>query len=254
MGLPRAPRPEGEAGRVFSFGNGLAARVVLKTQEGQYRLAFSGADLETELSRLGSAPLPPYIHRPGGVADERDRDDYQTVFARHPGAIAAPTAGLHFTRELLAALAERGVETAWVTLHVGIGTFRPVKVEEVEEHRMDVERGEVPEETARAVARARGDGRRVVAVGSTSARTLETSARGNGGDVVSGPFETRLFLHPGEPFQVVDALVTNFHLPRSTLVMLVSAFAGRENVLRAYAEAVRSGYRFFSYGDAMLVQ
>ncbi len=241
-------------GRLFSFGDGLEARVVEKTNEGQYRLAFGGADLEALLPRLGSAPLPPYIHRPGGVADERDREDYQTVFARRPGAIAAPTAGLHFTPELLAALADRGVATAWVTLHVGLGTFRPVKVADVEEHRMDPERGDVPEETAREIGRARREGRRVVAVGTTSVRTLEASARENGGRVVPGPFETRLFLHPGEPFQVVDALMTNFHLPRSTLVMLVSAFAGRENVLAAYGEAVRSGYRFFSYGDAMLVQ
>ena len=241
-------------GRLFSFGGGLRARVVEKTDQGQYRLAFGGAELDALLPQLGSAPLPPYIHRPGGVADERDREDYQTVFARRPGAIAAPTAGLHFTPGLLDALAGRGVETVTVTLHVGLGTFRPVKVVELEEHRMDAERGDVPEETARAIERARSEKRRVVAVGTTTVRTLESSARTNGGSVVPGPFETRLFLHPGEPFRVVDALMTNFHLPRSTLLMLVSAFAGRENVLAAYAEAVRSGYRFFSYGDAMLVQ
>ncbi len=241
-------------GRLFAFGDGLLARVLEKTPGGQYRLAFEGADLESELPRLGTAPLPPYIHRPGGMADERDREDYQTVFARAPGAIAAPTAGLHFTPELLGALHDHGIATVTITLHVGLGTFRPVKAVELEEHRMDPERGEIPEEAAREIARARAEGRRIVAVGTTSVRTLESSAREHGGEVVAGPFETRLFLHPGEEFRVVEALMTNFHLPRATLLMLVSALAGREKVLAAYAEAVRCGYRFFSYGDAMLIQ
>ena len=166
---------------------------------------------------------------------------------------AAPTAGLHLTPELLDALRARGVEIASVTLHVGIGTFKPVKVDLVEEHRMDPERGVIPEETSAAIRRAKEEGRRVVAVGTTSVRTLEASAREHGGMVAAGPFETRLFLVPGAEFRVVDALLTNFHLPRSTLLMLVSAFAGRDQVLAAYREAVRSGYRFFSYGDAMLV-
>lgn len=240
-------------GRLFAFGDGLAGRALEKTPEGRYRLGFEGRNLEEVLPRLGTAPLPPYIHRPGGMADERDREDYQTIFARDEGAIAAPTAGLHFTRELLSAIDARGVETAFVTLHVGLGTFRPVKVDEVEEHEMVPERGAIPTATATAVARAKREGRRVVAVGTTTVRTLEGSAAANGGRVVPGPFETNVFLTPGHTFLVVDALMTNFHLPRSTLLMLVSAFAGRERVLAAYVEAIRLGYRFFSYGDAMLI-
>ena len=167
------------------------------------------------------------------MADEQDRLDYQTVFAREPGAIAAPTAGLHFTEAMLAAAAARGVTIVRVTLHVGIGTFKPVKVDRVEEHRMDFERGFIPEATAAAVNRAKDEGRRVVAVGTTSVRTLEASARAHGGRVAAGAFETNLFLVPGAAFLVVDALLTNFHLPRSTLLMLVAAFAGRECVLAA---------------------
>lgn len=224
---------------------------------GLYLLRFtkhgSKENLLDTLPSLGSAPLPPYIHRPGGVADAQDRLDYQTVFAREPGAIAAPTAGLHFTEEMLAHLAPRGVAVVRVTLHVGIGTFKPVKSGRVEDHRMDVERAAIPEKTAAAVNRARDESRRVVAVGTTSVRTLEASARAHGGRVAPGAFETDLFLVPGAEFRVVDALLTNFHLPRSTLLMLVSAFAGRERVLAAYRESVRAGYRFFSYGDAMFV-
>jgi S-adenosylmethionine:tRNA ribosyltransferase-isomerase len=223
---------------------------------GLYTLRFhkrgSTESLLSDLPALGSAPLPPYIHRPGGEADERDREDYQTVYAAKPGAIAAPTAGLHFTAELLATLAGRGVELARVTLHVGLGTFRPVTSERVEEHTMDPERGEIPEAAAAAIRRAKAEGRRVVAVGTTTVRTLEGSAAARG-EVVPGPFETNLFLVPGANFRVVDALLTNFHLPRSTLLMLVSAFAGRETVLAAYREAIRRGYRFFSYGDAMFI-
>jgi S-adenosylmethionine:tRNA ribosyltransferase-isomerase len=205
------------------------------------------------ISSFGSPPLPPYIHRPGGVADAQDAIDYQTVFADRPGAIAAPTAGLHFTEELLAAVAARGIEIARVTLHVGLGTFRPVKAARVEEHRMDFERSEIPADTAERVNRAKREGRRVVAVGTTTVRTLEASARAHGGAVAAGAFETDLFLVPGATFHVADALLTNFHLPRSTLLMLVSAFAGKEHVLAAYREAVAKGYRFFSYGDAMFV-
>jgi S-adenosylmethionine:tRNA ribosyltransferase-isomerase len=211
------------------------------------------SSLLSDLSVLGSAPLPPYIHRPGGLADAQDRLDYQTVFAREPGAIAAPTAGLHFTESLLDETAARGVTIARVTLHVGLGTFKPVKSDRVEDHRMDFERAFVPEVSAAAVNRAKDEGRRVVAVGTTSVRTLEASARLHGGRVAPGAFETDLFLVPGAEFRVVDALLTNFHLPRSTLLMLLSAFAGRERVLAAYREAVRAGYRFFSYGDAMFV-
>ena len=211
------------------------------------------SSLLSDLPALGSVPLPPYIHRPDGIADAQDRLDYQTVFATEPGAIAAPTAGLHFTEGLLAEASARGVTIVRVTLHVGIGTFRPVKSERVEDHCMDFERAAIPEETAAAVNRAKDEGRRVVAVGTTSVRTLEASARAHAGLVAAGAFETDLFLVPGSTFHVVDALLTNFHLPRSTLLMLVSAFAGRERVLAAYREAVRAEYRFFSYGDAMFV-
>lgn len=247
------PGRRAKPGRTFDFGAGLSGTVSRKGESGHYRVVFSGTPLAEALPQVGTTPLPPYIHREGGVADGRDAEDYQTVYAREPGAIAAPTAGLHLTPGLLDALRSGGVEVASVTLHVGIGTFKPVKADRVEEHRMDPERGVVPDATAEAVARAKGEGRRVVAVGTTSVRTLEASARGHGGRVAPGPFETRLFLVPGAEFLVVDALLTNFHLPRSTLLMLVSAFAGREKVLAAYREAVASGYRFFSYGDAMLV-
>jgi len=227
------------------------------TEGGLYAMRFtkhgSKENLLDALASIGSAPLPPYIRRPNGVADAQDRADYQTVFAREPGAIAAPTAGLHFTEEMLAAAAARGVAVVRVTLHVGIGTFKPVKADRVEDHRMDFERAFIPEETAAAVNRAKDEGRRVVAVGTTSVRTLEASARPHAGRVAPGAFETDLFLVPGAEFHIVDAILTNLHLPRSTLLMLVSAFAGKERVLAAYAEAVRAGYRFFSYGDAMFV-
>jgi S-adenosylmethionine:tRNA ribosyltransferase-isomerase len=227
-------------------------------ESGLYALRFHKRgrklfSLLEDLPALGSAPLPPYIHRPDGVADAQDRLDYQTVFAREPGAIAAPTAGLHFTEDLLSEAAARGVSVVRVTLHVGIGTFKPVKSDRVEDHRMDFERAVIPAKAAAAVGRAKDEGRRVVAVGTTSVRTLEASARAHAGRVTPGAFETDLFLVPGAEFHVVDALLTNFHLPRSTLLMLVSAFAGRERVLAAYAEAVRAGYRFFSYGDAMFI-
>ncbi|MDL2717130.1 MAG: tRNA preQ1(34) S-adenosylmethionine ribosyltransferase-isomerase QueA [Acidobacteriota bacterium] len=227
-------------------------------EAGLYALRFTKHGSKTscllsDLTAFGSAPLPPYIRRPGGLADEQDRLDYQTVFAREPGAIAAPTAGLHFTEAMLAEAAARGVTIVRVTLHVGIGTFRPVKVDRVEDHRMDFERAVIPAETAGAVNLAKDEGRRVVAVGTTSVRTLEASARTHGGRVAAGAFETDLFLVPGAEFHIVDALLTNFHLPRSTLLMLVAAFAGKEHVLAAYAEAVRTGIRFFSYGDAMFV-
>lgn len=221
---------------------GLTAEVVDK-REDRYRLRFS-EPVEPHLDRLGHIPLPPYIHRPDEAAD---RERYQTVFARTPGAIAAPTAGLHFSERLLEEIAAAGVGIARVTLHVGIGTFKPVSVERVEDHRMDRERYEVGEETAEAIRRTRESGGRIVAVGTTVVRTLESS----GGEAGSG--STELFITPGFQFRVVDALLTNFHLPRSTLLMLVSAFAGRERVLAAYEEAIREGYRFYSYGDAMLV-
>ncbi len=219
----------------------LSAEVVDK-REDRYRLRFS-EPVEPHLDRLGHIPLPPYIHRPDEASD---RDRYQTVFARTPGAIAAPTAGLHFSEGLLEEIAAAGIGIGRVTLHVGIGTFKPVSVERVEDHRMDRERYEVGEETAEAIRRTRESGGRIVAVGTTVVRTLESS----GGEAGSG--STELFITPGYRFRVVDVLLTNFHLPRSTLLMLVSAFAGRERILAAYEEAIREGYRFYSYGDAIL--
>jgi S-adenosylmethionine:tRNA ribosyltransferase-isomerase len=198
---------------------------------------------------FGETPLPPYIRR--AHADPRDAERYQTVYARDPGSVAAPTAGLHFTRALLDALAERGVERAEVVLHVGPGTFRPLRAQDLAAGRLHAERYALPRTCAEAVARARERGGRVVAVGTTTARVLETCAAADRG-VTPGSGATDLFLRPGSRFRVVDALLTNFHLPRSSLLLLVAAFAGRERVLRAYAEAVAAGYRFHSYGDAML--
>jgi S-adenosylmethionine:tRNA ribosyltransferase-isomerase len=200
------------------------------------------------LQRLGHMPLPPYIDRPDDTAD---RDRYQTVFGEHHGAVAAPTAGLHFDQPLLDAIAAKGVSFAYVTLHVGAGTFQPVKVERIEDHHMHGELVEVSEEVCEAVKNTRAKGGRVVAVGTTCVRSLE-SASANG---QIAPFngETHIFIYPGYRFKSVDALVTNFHLSESTLLMLVSAFAGRDYVMNAYAQAIEQGYRFFSYGDAMLV-
>jgi S-adenosylmethionine:tRNA ribosyltransferase-isomerase len=247
------PGRRAKRGARIEVAEGLAADVIDKREDGpshQYLLRFT-EPIEPHLDRLGHIPLPPYIHRPD-TAEDRER--YQTVFAREPGAVAAPTAGLHFTSQLLEEIATAGVEIAWVTLHVGIGTFKPVDAERIEEHRMESERYEVGEETAAAIRRARVEGRRIVAVGTTVVRTLEGAAAVGDGEVRAGSGATRLFITPGFHFQVVDALLTNFHLPRSTLLMLVAAFAGRERVLAAYAEAIREGYRFYSYGDAMLVE
>lgn len=212
--------------------------------------AEGGLDADQVVDAIGHIPLPPYIHRP----DERDdRERYQTVFARARGSVAAPTAGLHFTTELLGRLEARGVERAEVTLHVGYGTFKPVHAERVEDHQVDEEAYEISEEAAARIERARRDGRRVIAVGTTTTRTLEAAALRGAGRVVSGRGATGLFIYPGFRFQVLDGLFTNFHLPRSSLLMLVSAFAGRERVLAAYRAAVSAGYRFYSYGDAMLL-
>ena len=235
------------------------ACVVAKNEEGHCRLRFEGAgDISAALDRLGEVPLPPYIERPDGVHSE-DRERYQTVYARTAGSVAAPTAGLHFTETLLQTLQTRGVIVRYVTLHVGLGTFAPVKASRLGEHVMHEERYELSEETAFAVNAAKGEGRRVIAVGTTSVRVLESAAHETGGDLLPVAGRTRIFIHPPFKFNVVDALVTNFHLPESTLLMLVSAFAapglnrGRELVLSAYAQAVRERYRFFSYGDAMLI-
>ena len=212
-----------------------------------FELAFD-RDVLDLLDAYGAMPLPPYIER---AAEDSDRERYQTVFARALGAVAAPTAGLHFDDAVLAALAARGVERAFLTLHVGAGTFAPVRTERIEDHELHAERVEVPGETCAAVERCRARGGRVVAVGTTSVRALEAAAGGG----VLAPFagESRLFIYPGYRFRVVDALVTNFHLPESSLLMLVAAFAGLRQTLAAYAHAVAQRYRFFSYGDAMFV-
>jgi len=213
------------------------------------RLLSRRRDVNGALERCGHTPLPPYIRRPDRPAD---RERYQTVYARESGSVAAPTAGLHFTAALLAALDERRIERAELVLHVGPGTFQPVKSRRAEEHRIEPEPYRVPPETAAAVDRARARGGRVVAVGTTTVRALESAVRPDG-TVAPGDGTTALVILPGHPFRAVDALLTNFHLPRSSLLMLVAAFAGREAVLGAYAEAVRLSYRFYSYGDAMLV-
>jgi len=213
------------------------------------RLLSKRRDVAAGLERCGHTPLPPYIRRPDRPLD---RERYQTVYAREPGSVAAPTAGLHFTPAVLDRLRHRGIEVAEVVLHVGPGTFRPVRAERVEDHAVAAEPYSVPAETAAAVAAARARGGRVVAVGTTTVRTLETVARADGG-IEARDAATDLVIVPGFAFRVVDALVTNFHLPRSSLLLLVAAFAGRERVLAAYAEAVKEGYRFYSYGDAMLI-
>ena len=242
-------------GMELVFPGGLIATPVEREADAwRVELRTGTRSLTELLDHEGEIPLPPYIRR--SASDPRvalDRERYQTVYARIPGAVAAPTAGLHFTEGLLQALAAGGVEAAFLTLHVGLGTFAPVRVERVSEHPMHDEAYVLPAETAEAIERARRRGGRVVAVGTTVARTLETCAEGNG-RVTPGAGRSGLFIYPGFHFQVVDALVTNFHLPRSTLLMLVCAFAGTERVLAAYREAVRRGYRFYSYGDAMLVR
>ncbi len=227
---------------------GLSATVADKREDGSVVLEFdrSGPAFLAALEKGGAVPLPPYIR--GGTADAQDRADYQTLFARHDGSVAAPTAGLHFTPALMASLAEAGIETAGVTLHVGAGTFQPVRVDDTDAHTMHAEWGEVPQATADAIARAR----RVVAVGTTSLRLLESVARTGPMRAWSG--ETDIFITPGFRFRAVDLLLTNFHLPRSTLFMLVAAFAGLERMKEAYAHAVGARYRFYSYGDCCLLR
>jgi S-adenosylmethionine:tRNA ribosyltransferase-isomerase len=209
---------------------------------------FAGG-LAAAIDRIGHIPLPPYIKRPDSASD---RDRYQTIYARERGSVAAPTAGLHFTTGQLDGLASRGIERIEVTLHVGYGTFKPVKADNVEEHTVDAERYTVSPGTAAALTRARRDERRIIAVGTTTARALESLTIENG-DVRPASGETTLFIRPGHRFQLVRGLITNFHLPRSSLLMLVSALAGRERILEAYREAVARRYRFYSYGDAMLI-
>jgi S-adenosylmethionine:tRNA ribosyltransferase-isomerase len=212
----------------------------------------SRGELFDVVERIGRTPLPPYIKRESAELEERDRARYQTVYARERGSIAAPTAGLHFTPELLQSLGERGIDFARLTLHVGYGTFQPIRTEIVEEHRMESERFTIPESVVQAIERARARGGRIVAVGTTTVRCLE-SAVDEPGEVKSGRGETRLFIYPGFHFRVVDALMTNFHLPKSSLFLLVSAFCGRELIGRTYREAIQKRYRFYSYGDCMLL-
>jgi S-adenosylmethionine:tRNA ribosyltransferase-isomerase len=235
------------------FGADFAAEVTAKHSEGDIglRFAVTGERFRTGLARFGSMPLPPYIKRAGG-GDARDHDDYQTIFAAKEGAVAAPTAGLHFTPRLLAALDAAGIERATLTLHVGAGTFLPVKAEDTRDHKMHSEWGFIAAETAERINAARARGGRVVAIGTTSLRLLESAAEADGR---LRPFagETALFITPGYRFRAIDLLLTNFHLPRSTLFMLVAAFAGLERMKRAYAHAIAARYRFFSYGDATLL-
>jgi len=245
----------------------ITAEVIALNDEGHRRLRFSGTgNILNALNQLGELPLPPYIERAAGATSATDLERYQTVFAQPPGSVAAPTAGLHFTPELLAHIHALGVQIAFVTLHVGLGTFAPVKADQLSNHIMHEERFEVSAATADLVNTAKHTGHRVIAVGTTSMRVLESAATSGTGVspvcslISAGPGRTRIFIHPPHTFKIVDALLTNFHLPRSTLLMLVSAFAapgelrGRELTLRAYAEAVRKRYRFFSYGDAMFLQ
>lgn len=243
-----------QVGDVLSTPAGLPVRLLERLGGGAWRLAVD-AEAAQEILDRGRMPLPPYIARADGEdpRDALDRERYQTVFAREPGAVAAPTAGLHFDDAMLANLAALGVERAFTTLHVGLGTFQPVRVDALAEHVMHFERYEVPRATTESVARTRERGGRVIAVGTTVVRSLESwAAAGSPPESVG---DTNLFIRPGTGFEfrVVDAMITNFHLPKSTLLMLVSTFAGRERILAAYREAVRLGYRFFSYGDAMFI-
>ncbi len=231
------------------FGDGLlTGEIVEVVEEGNRLVRFHYEGIFEELlDRLGQMPLPPYI-----THELRDKNRYQTVYARHDGSAAAPTAGLHFTEELLGKVRKKGVQIAEVTLHVGLGTFRPVKAEQVLDHHMHSEFYQVSAEAAETINRAKREGRRVISVGTTSTRTLESAADENGFLCEKSGW-TDIFIYPGYQFRVIDGLITNFHLPQSTLIMLVSAFAGREQVLNAYREAVRERYRFFSFGDAMYI-
>ncbi len=255
------PAKKPKPGEVASLGEGHAVRFEERLLDAagepgaEWRvslLASDGSDVDELLEECGRMPLPPYIERKLDADKSADALRYQTIYAAKSGAVAAPTAGLHFTPELLQSLEERGVRIAKVTLHVGAGTFKPVSAERLDDHEMHSERYELSEETVALVNETRARGGRVVAVGTTSVRVLESCVDADG-VLKAGSGETRLFLSPGSRFHVVDVLMTNFHLPKSTLLMLVSAFAGRERTLALYEEAIREGYRFYSYGDAMLL-
>ena len=237
-------------GTIVSFGDGsLKAKVTEKLNDGivHVELIYDGILMEI-LENLGTMPLPPYIHE-----KLEDQSRYQTVYARNIGSAAAPTAGLHFTNELLQEIKNKGVIITYVTLHVGLGTFRPVEVENILDHKMHSEFYVISEETANILNKAKEENRRIIAVGTTSTRTLETIASNNNGKFKQCSGNTDIFIYPGYKFKAIDALITNFHLPKSTLVMLVSALAGKENILNAYNEAIKEKYRFFSFGDAMFI-
>ena len=243
------PGKKAKPGTVISFGDGILKGTVLDVlEEGNRKIRFTYEGIFEEiLDQLGEMPLPPYIHH-----KLQDKSRYQTVYAKEEGSAAAPTAGLHFTPELLKQIEEKGVHLAYVTLHVGLGTFRPVKEENILEHHMHSEFYRVDEETAELINQTKKSGKRVICVGTTSVRTVESAADENG-IVRAGSNDTEIFIYPGYQFKVPDALITNFHLPESTLLMLVSAMAGREHILAAYKEAIREHYRFFSFGDAMFI-
>lgn len=235
-------------GQVIEFNEHLSCEILDKTDFGGRVAHFTyDQDFDSILEEIGEMPIPPYIHK-----KLEDNDEYQTVYAKYKGSAAAPTAGLHFTKELMEEMKNRGAEIRYVTLHVGLGTFRPVSEENIEEHEMHKEFYSVTEETAEAVNRAKAEGRRIIAVGTTSVRTLESA--GQSGKLQAGSGWTQLYIYPGYTWHIVDAICTNFHLPESTLIMMMCSFAGKEHVLNAYKEAVRQKYRFFSFGDAMFIR
>lgn len=244
------PGKRAKPGNRFSFGDGLMTAEVLEIIEGGNRLVkfFYQGNIYSVLDQIGQMPLPPYIKK-----KLEDKERYQTVYSREVGSAAAPTAGLHFTKELLEKIREKGIKIGYVTLHVGLGTFRPVSVDKITDHKMHSEHYWLPQETADLINETKKNGGRVISVGTTSCRTLESVAKKEGCIKESGGF-TDIFIYPGFEFQVLDGLITNFHLPESTLIMLVSALAGREHILNAYRVAVQAKYRFFSFGDAMLIQ
>lgn len=249
--LTRSSRPLKPGVEVF-FSEQLTGVILDGAEPPRRRIRFrSPGNVADQLERVGHVPLPPYIDREDSTLD---RERYQTVYARQKGALAAPTAGLHFTEELLAEIAHSGVEVRFITLHVGLGTFLPVRVDNITEHQMHEERFVVPSETAESVARAKQEGRRIVAVGTTVARTLESVWDKSQQLIRAGEGRTSIFIYPGFQFSVTDALLTNFHLPQSTLLMLVSAFADRDFIMEAYHQAITERYRFYSYGDCMLIQ
>ena len=251
--LVRPGRKIGVGERLFFGGQDeLQAQVLARAECGERRIRFQPlADFFATLDRIGHVPLPPYISRPDSP---RDRERYQTVYADQNGSVAAPTAGLHFTPEILHRLHQRGIETVAITLHVGLGTFQPIRVERVEEHKIHSERYTISANTAAAINRALSTSRRVFAVGTTTVRTLEHAATAGAGTIAPGEASADVFIYPGFEFKVVQAMLTNFHLPRSSLLMLVCAFGGKGNILRAYEQAVAERYRFYSYGDCMFIE